>query len=316
MDWLITGGTGAIGKRLVNELVNHGHRVWVLTRDQTRAISGYAHDSITYLQTLAEFEHDFDVVVNLAGEPLVGRWTSEKKQLLIDSRVGVTKQVIQFLEKQQRSVPLFISGSAVGYYGHHAEHTFTEESEPIDSFSHMLCAQWEQAALKADSVAKRICLLRFGVVLDPASGFLKNLLIPFKLYCGATLGEGTQWFSWIHIADLLRIFFYLPENPAIEGAINCCAPNPVTNSEFTSILAKTLKRRVFIKMPSAPIRWLLGEMGDELLLSGQKVIPKKLLDNAFNFDYPELQYALTDLLEPALHEEETTSDAEIPPESK
>ncbi len=292
---LITGGSGFIGSRLGQALINDGHHVTVLTRDKTRTAAMFKGE-ITLIDEIRYADH-YDVIINLAGEPIGnGRWTKKKKQAIYDSRLNMTHALIDYIANVDCRPSLLINGSAIGYYGSHLDQTFTEDSGPAEhKLPHDLCRQWEAIAAQASQYGVRVANLRTGIVLGTEGGALAQMLFPFEFGLGGKMGSGKQWMSWIHIDDVIGIIGTII-NHTIEGPVNITAPEPVTNAVFTKALGKALKRPVFMSIPSISLRLMLGEMGEELLLKGQKVLPQKLLDHGYQFQYPTIESALNQLL--------------------
>ncbi|MGB1402778.1 MAG: TIGR01777 family oxidoreductase [Porticoccaceae bacterium] len=295
---LITGGSGFIGRHLCRQLCADGRRVIVLTRNADAAKTRLGND-LMLIESLDELPQDLmiDVVINLAGEPLgEGRWTAARKALFYASRIGTTEQLHQFFVARAQLPKVLITGSAIGFYGAGSgDIAIDETAGSDDNFSYQLCNQWEQSASKFEAMGSRVVYLRTGIVLGQ-EGALAKMLLAFKYALGGSMGDGRQWMSWIHIDDMVALILYCLSNNAIIGAVNATAPNPVQNKEFASTLAATLRRPAFIPMPSFVVRLLFGQMGDELLLQGKKVIPRKVQDSGFNFQYPFLKSALIDVL--------------------
>ncbi|MFV2005587.1 MAG: TIGR01777 family oxidoreductase, partial [Gammaproteobacteria bacterium] len=244
----------------------------------------------------------FDVVINLAGQGIADkRWTQTIKKQIRDSRIITTQKLITYLQTAEKKPELLISGSAIGYYGNQGEKPVDEHmsgDSPGDrNFSSKLCLDWEHEAQQAEKLGIRVCYLRTGIVLGKNGGALSKMLPAFKLGLGGPMSNGRQWMSWIHIDDLIGIILHVINNKDINGAINGTAPNPVTNKVFSSTLARVLKRPAFLSMPAFVLKLLLGEMAQELLLSGQRVIPKKILDAGYDFQYTELENALHEVVQ-------------------
>lgn len=296
MQILITGGTGFIGRALCTELIHRGHELCVLTR-RASVVSKSLPQGIRLISDFKEIASDevFEAVINLAGEPIARRWTDKVKAQLLASRVGVTKRLVATLKRLNTPPRVFISGSAIGYYGPDGDDELTESSPFIQSFSHELCEAWEQAALKAKKKGIRVCCLRTGVVLGPRGGVLEKLRLAYLMGMGGLIGSGKQWLSWIHLDDLIAIILFCLENEKIEGPVNATAPFPVQQSFFAKTYGGVLRRPAFLPMPPLTVRLLFGQMGEELMLHGQKVIPSKLLANHFQFRYPTLQCALENI---------------------
>jgi uncharacterized protein (TIGR01777 family) len=295
MRFLITGGTGFIGSALCEYLLKGDHSILIQTR-HPESVSGSV-ESIERLEDLRSSEV-FDVVINLTGEPIANkRWSEGQKQKIINSRLETTEGLVEFFRRAVQKPELLISGSAIGYYG------VTPSGKNIDekglgdsSFSSQLCQRWEGSALQADSLGIRTCLLRTGIVLGQGGGALAKMILPFKLGLGGEIGSGNQWMSWIHLDDLIGIIDYCVHHQGISGPINGTAPNPVTNTEFTAALGRAVKRPTILPMPGFVVKLLMGQMGEELLLAGKKVIPLKAQQAGFQFKYEYLEDALSDIL--------------------
>jgi len=293
MRILVSGGTGFIGQALCPQLIQDGHDVIVWSRQVHPVVA----EGVTAIQRLDEFTGPSpDAVVNLAGASIAdGRWTTERKRLLVDSRVDTTRELVEWMRAMENPPKALISSSAVGYYGEQGDRVITEGTPPTPSFTHDLCVRWENEALKAESFGVRVCLVRTGVVLDRDGGALAKMLLPFKMGAGGRLGSGKHFFPWIHRADIVGIYHWLVTNEQASGPYNASAPNPVTNEEFTRALGRALKRPTLFPMPEPVLRLLFGEMS-ELLLVSNRMMPTRLLDEGFEFRYPELNQALETIL--------------------
>lgn len=293
MKILVTGASGFIGRHLVQKLSDEGHDL-VLLAHQTQPAG--PHLVIHRLSELLEKEIDLDAVINLAGAPIIDKpWTEGRKQLLWESRVLLTQQLITVLSKLKKTPSVLLSGSAIGVYGEHHETKLSEAAKTHGGFSHELCQAWEQAALGATALGIRTCLLRTGLVIGSDGGFLAPMIRPFGWGLGGPISHGRQWMSWIHINDHIRLMCHLLSSHKSEGIYNLTAPNPVTNAEFTQTLAKILGKPAFLRIPG----WLLTRLGGErmtLLLESQRVIPTRALDEGFEFSFSELEPALRDVL--------------------
>ena len=295
MNILITGGTGLIGTKLVQFLNNH-HHVTVLTRqlDKAYQINGHQVQAVTALSQI-NF-NNIDTVINLAGEPIADkRWSAKQKQKIEQSRFTITQALVDGINAADTPPRTFISGSAIGYYGRQTTQVDESHTDYFDEFSHQLCKKWEQIALGAKTEQTRVCLLRTGIVLCDKGGALQKMLPAFKLGLGGPIATGQQMMSWIHIDDMISAILFILETPNLQGPINATAPNPVSNAQFSHLLAKTIRRPDFLTMPAAVLRLMFGEMAD-LLLHGQAVKPKALLDTGFRFHHPYLNEALQSLL--------------------
>ncbi len=295
MQVLVTGGTGFIGQALLRKFEQQGHVIIVLTR-QTIALDTQKYRSnITYIKSLDEIDNQnkIDVIINLAGESIVNkRWSEKQKQLLVRSRVDVTEQLVALMRRLERPPECLISASAIGYYGAQGNQVLDEQSEVHDEFTHRLCQCWEQAARQAEELDVRVCIMRFGIVLGPGGGALGKMLPAFRLGIGGKLGSGEQVMSWIHRSDVIAAIEYLMNSNELDGVFNLTSPQPVTNAEFAKQLGRALSRPTVFSMPCFVVKLLFGEMGDRLLLHGQRVLPKRLLDNGFVFEYEYLNDAL------------------------
>ncbi|MFA6163059.1 MAG: TIGR01777 family oxidoreductase [Methylobacter sp.] len=297
MNILITGGTGFIGSALVKSLIDQGHAVTVLSRnpDKVAKICGSGVNALGSLTQL-KAEDSYQVIINLAGEPIVdARWSEDRKQLIRESRIGLTEQLITCIARMNVKPELLISGSAIGYYGDQGDTVLTEQSTPYEDFSQQLCADWEATAKQAEQFGVRVCLIRTGLVIASGGGFLQRMLPPFRLGLGGRLGSGRQWMSWVHRQDWISIAQTMIADSTMRGAYNATAPNPVTNAEFTRILAKCLKRPALLPVPACLLKMLLGEMS-QLVLGSQRVMPERLLAQGFKFQYDELTAALNEAL--------------------
>lgn len=297
MDILITGGTGAIGRVLCRTLHEKGHSLTVLSRKPAK-VQPICGASVAAIASLADLPPSarFDAVVNLAGEAVIGPyWTEKRKKLLWDSRVTLTGQLVDFIERAKFKPSVLINTSAVGYYGDGGDKILDEETPGSGGFAHKLCDGWEQAARRAGQSGVRVCIVRFGLVLMPHGGLLKSMLPSFRLGLGARLGDGRQWMPWIHCQDLVAMLEWLLEKPELSGVFNGVSPNPVTNREFTACLAKQLRRPAFLFVPAFLLRLMLGEMGG-LLVEGQRAVPKRMLEAGFQFRHAGLDSALAEIL--------------------
>ncbi|PHS22551.1 MAG: TIGR01777 family protein [Methylophaga sp.] len=295
MNILITGGTGFIGTALCSRLLEENNKIVVLSRYPKKIKPPIK--AISDLNDLKDSDI-FDIVVNLAGEPIANkRWSDKQKHQIFSSRIDITEKLISYFEKLENKPKLLISGSAIGYYGIDRTDNVIEEKEKGDnSFSSQLCQKWEAVALKAEKLGIRTCLLRTGIVLGKNGGALSKMLPPFKMYLGGKIGHGKQWMSWIHIDDLIGIILHCINHDNLTGAVNGTSPNPVTNQVFTKTLGMLLKRPTILPMPAIVVKLLMGQMGEELLLAGKKIAPKKALDADYTFKYETLKESLIDVV--------------------
>ncbi len=297
MKILITGGTGFIGRHLIPRLLEDDHQLVVLTRSETKAreLFGASVRVISDLEQIASDE-SLDGIINLAGEGIADkRWSEKRKQVLLDSRIDTTADLISLMMRLERKPEVLISGSAIGFYGGRTDALqLDEQSGVVNDYTHQLCQQWESEALKAQSMGVRVCLIRTGVVLGDG-GALAKMLLPFKLGLGGPVASGDQWMSWIHIEDEVDIISMMLTHPQFNGAYNLTAPGAVTNADFSRGLAAALSRPAWFRVPAFVLQLMLGE-GSDLLVRGQRVCPKRLLDAGYEFAYPGLTAALNQLL--------------------
>ena len=271
---LICGASGTIGSELLAYLVGKGHHVLAHRRDEPLVLDG------------------FDVVINLAGESINGYWTQSKKEKIRSSRVDTTKKIVDAIKLSAKPPKLFLSASATGYYGD-VTHQVSEGASCGSCFLADVCREWEQEANRAKDVC-RVVNMRFAMVLTPRGGALKTMLVPFKIGLGAVLGSGNQMMSWVSIVDLMNIVEFCIVNE-VSGPINICAPNSITNREFTATLAKAVNMPAFLKAPAWLLKALLGEMAEEVLLSNTNAYPQKLLQQGYHFQHDTLIDALKNL---------------------
>jgi uncharacterized protein (TIGR01777 family) len=301
MDVVISGGSGLIGSALARSLEADGHRVARLTRPQSKAQqpgSTIAWDPRSGTIDAAALEGT-DVVVNLAGAGIGDKkWTPARKQEVLDSRLQATSLLARTAGGLANAPAVFISGSAVGYYGNRGDETLTEDSSPGDDFLAEVCIQWEDAARPAAEAGLRVAWIRTGLVLDAHGGVLKRLLLPFKLGFGGRTGSGQQYRSWISLADEVSAIRRIVEDPSLGGPVDLTAPNPVTDAEFAATLARVLHRPAKLPTPTLPLKLVYGdELVQHLVLDGQRVLPDKLLASGFTFAHPDLETALRAILQ-------------------
>ena len=301
MNIFMTGGTGFVGKALSRRLAQAGHEVTVLTRklrqeqdlpDGIRFQEGDPTEPGPWQDRVAAHE----VVINLAGASIFMRWTDKNKALIRNSRIMTTKNLVDALPKSAGKETLLLSTSAIGYYGPHGDEILDESGGPGQDFLAAVTRDWEASALAAEARGARVVLCRFGIVLGPQGGALQKMLPAFKYYFGSRLGSGKQWFSWIHLKDLIEIYPFLIAHPDISGPLNVTAPHPVRNEALTRELGAVLKKPTFMPpVPGFVLKMAMGEFGS-VLLEGQRVVPKKLLHAGFTFRFPNIHDALEDLL--------------------
>jgi uncharacterized protein len=299
MKIAIAGGTGFVGMALVNELSKYDHEIVILTR-RTRKSSEKAN--VRYTQWLTDNANpvmdlqDTDIFINLAGESInSGRWTEERKSKILSSRIEAVDAVLDIINQLDRKPQALINASAIGIYGTSQTKVFTENNEKLGTdFLAETVVNWEQEASKAVSLGIRTVLCRFGIILEKDAGALPKMLMPYKWFIGGNIGSGKQWMSWIHLEDVVKGIIFAIENKQIQGPVNFTAPHPVMMSDFGKTLAQVLHRPHWLPVPSFALRLLLGEMST-LVVDGQKVLPNKLLDHGFQFQYPTLEKALKNI---------------------
>ncbi len=294
---LVTGGTGFIGSPLVSMLQQQGHSVRVLTRQ--KSLKQQQPGNVRYINSLDEVNDDehIDAIINLAGESLAeSRWTDQQKKKLVNSRLHTTRDLFACAQRLQHKPDVLINASAIGYYGPQGDTRLDESAATVDCFSHKLCKQWEAAAQEFETLDMRVCRLRFGVVFGPGGGAFSELRRSFDFGVASQFGDGAQWMSWVHRDDVVGVIMYALQHADMDGAINTTAPEPVTNADFCKTMRANKRTLIKLKLPPFVMRTLVGEMAEELLLTGQRVVPKKLTDAGYSFKYPNLQSALDDLL--------------------
>ena len=297
MHVLVTGGTGFIGTALVQQLLAAGHRATVLSRKPASAQALF-QARVQAVRSANDLPSDarLDAIVNLAGAPVVGPpWTAGRRQVLLDSRVGVTESLLAWLQRATHRPAVWVQASAIGFYGVRPPHeVLTETSAAGGGFMSELCVRWEAAAAKAQALGVRQVVLRLGVVLGPG-GALPPLLLPIRLGLGGRMGSGQQIMSWIHRDDVLALVAAALRDTDMHGVYNATAPQPVPQATFAATAGQLLHRPIWFPTPAAPMRWLLGEMA-ELFVDGQRVMPARLLREGFVFRHPALLGALQDLV--------------------
>lgn len=293
---LVTGGTGFVGCRLVDALLDAGHQAIVLSRKPGSATLPSKAWAVGNLDSIPS-DTRIDAIVNLAGEPIAnGLWTAAKRQRIIASRLGMIEACHKLVERLVVRPQVFITASAIGWYGIRGDEPLDEGSGGADCFSREVCVAIEQAARRVEAAGMRTVCLRIGLVLDRTGGMLGRMLMPFRLGLGGPFGNGQHWMSWIHRDDLIRLIAHCIVDPAISGAVNGTAPEPVRNRDFTRALGKALNRPAIIPVPALPLKLALGQFAQELLLGGQRVLPVKAQQSGFAFHYPQLDGALAAIL--------------------
>ena len=294
---LITGATGFIGRRLVEALAAAGHDVTVLVRNLTKAST--LRPPFRLVTSLDQITSDaaIDAIVNLAGEPVADAlWTRRKRRLILSSRLRVTRHVIGLIARLTRRPAVLVSASAVGWYGRWQDEELTEFDGGKRCFTHRVCEAWERTARRAERLGTRVVRLRIGLVLGTEGGMLARLVLPFAVGLGGPIGSGRQWMSWIERDDLVRLIAHAIATPRMAGAVNATAPSPVTNATFATELSRALSRPALLRMPGWLLRMLAGDLADELIISGQRVIPDKADATGFRFRHETLPGALAAIL--------------------
>ncbi|SHL84877.1 hypothetical protein SAMN05444159_6982 [Bradyrhizobium lablabi] len=294
---MVTGATGFIGSRLVAGLTEAGHQVIALVRNPAKI--DLLHPPITLITSLDQLPPDakIDAIVNLAGEPIGnGLWTEAKRRKMIDSRIGMTEDIVRLIARLERRPAVLVNGSAIGWYGLWQDQPLTESAKAHACFSHELCDAWEKAASRAAEHGVRVVYLRIGLVVGTEGGLLTRMLTPFEFGLGGPIGSGQQWMSWIERDDLIRLIVHAVARPDINGPINATAPIPVRNMKFTEELGHRLGRPAIFRVPGTLLHYLAGDFADELLLGGQRVIPNKALSSGFVFRHETLRSAFEAIL--------------------
>ena len=291
MKVLVTGGTGLIGRALVNGMLADGYEVTVLTRQALES-----QGSLQFVRSLTDVPEGLDAVVNLAGAGLADRrWSAQYKHEIRDSRIALTRDLVDQL--RSKGMPrAFLSGSAIGFYGADNNKVFTELDGAGTGFSARLCADWETEARRIESESTRLVLLRTGVVLDATGGAFPQMTQSFKFGVSSWMGQGSHWLSWIHIDDMVAAIRFCLENSGVRGAVNMTAPEPVTHRVFADAVSARGLTLLKLGMPAPVMRLMLGEMADELLLTGQKVVPNALIAAGFTHSHPNIDSAVESLM--------------------
>ncbi|WP_091663850.1 TIGR01777 family oxidoreductase [Alteribacillus iranensis] len=299
MNIAITGGTGFVGSALTGYLTTLGHHVFILTRNSRNKQNT---ESITFVEWLNENacpeEHlpSLDAIINLAGATLNRRWTRPYKEKILHSRLQATKETIRLTQSLPQVPKVLINASAIGYYGTSTEHTFHEDSPPIDaSFLHFVCREWEKEASEAVKLGIRTIYARFGLILDNKSGAFPKLLLPYQMFAGGPLGHGEQWYSWIHLRDVVESIYFLLHHEKCEGPVNITSPYPERMENFGKKLSKETNRPHWLRVPSKIVEKGLGDMST-LILEGQHVSPNRLISHGYTFTYPTVETAFKQLL--------------------
>jgi len=300
LNVIVFGGTGFVGRHLTRELLERGCQVHIITRNRNTAaervgdavnLIEWDYNSPLAILNLPEVE----AVINLAGESIGSRrWTAAVKEEIERSRVKTTHAIVTAINNGTLVTPLLINASAVGYYGPCGDEVVTEETKPGEDFLAKVCRAWEGEAYKVNRSKARVVTLRLGVVLGKDSAALKRMALPFKFYVGGPLGRGNQYLSWIHIQDLTRMILYIMDHPELTGPVNAVAPYPERSRDFSRIIGEVLRKPSWLPVPEPLLRVALGQMA-EMLLHGQRAVPRKMLDAGFEFEFPTLKAALAEI---------------------
>ncbi len=303
MNIIVTGGTGFIGKELVRHLLEANHSIVVLTRRIPERMNRI--NNLRYLHWDGKSDgvwtdeiEGADVIINLAGESIgTKRWSKKQKEKILSSRIDSTKAIVQAISRATRKPEVLINASAVGYYGNINEEVDVTESFPGgEGFLAMVVDSWEREALKVLEFGTRVVTLRTGVVLSETGGALKKMILPFKFFVGGPIGSGKQWFPWIHVDDLIGVILYTIKNFDVVGPLNVTAPQSITMKQFCSVLGEVMNRPSWIPVPAFVLKMLFGEMS-EMILTGQRVVPSRLIENGFQFKYSNLDEALQSIFQ-------------------
>jgi uncharacterized protein len=300
MNILMTGGTGFVGSFLASRLLREGHEVTILIRSgqEARGTSpgvSFLHGDPTRNGPWQEAIQKYHAVINLAGASIFTRWTDEQKRAILDSRVNTTRNIVEAIGADRAKDVTLLSTSAVGYYGFHEDEELMEDSPPGNDFLATVAVAWESEALKAREKGARVVITRFGIVLGPNGGALGQMIPLFKKFVGGPIGSGRQWFSWVHAADLTETFVFLLNRPELSGPFNVCSPHPVRNRDLAKAIGKALHRPSFVPAPGFMIKLVLGEFGS-VILKGQRVLPRRLLEAGFVFQYPDIDKAIENVV--------------------
>lgn len=297
MTYLVTGATGFIGSKLVEQLLARGDAVYYLARRRSTKLPTQASfhpwdtSRIPELNALSRI----DVILHLAGEPIAQRWSAEVKERIYNSRISGTRNLVTAISGLRQKPSVLVSASAIGYYGDRGSDRLSESEAPGSDFLANVCKDWEREASRARELGLRVVPVRIGTVLGRHGGALKAMLPPFRLGIGGKFGSGEQWMSWIHLEDLVRLFLWAADNATVTDSLNGSSPQPVTNAQFTKALAHVLHRPAFLQVPKFAMKLLLGEMA-EFLFTSLRVIPEAAERAGFAFKYLELNTALKSVL--------------------
>jgi uncharacterized protein (TIGR01777 family) len=301
MRVIITGATGFIGRALTEYLVHDGYEIVVLSRNP-----GIKSESnkITFIQWDPKNPSGWTnyvvgayAIVNLAGENIsAGRWTQKRKLTILESRLNAGTAIVEAVKRINEKPKVIVQASAIGYYGSRGDEILEESSSPGSGYLPEVAQKWELSTKEIESLGVRHVIIRTGIVLGKDGGALPRLIRPFRFFAGGPLGNGKQWFSWIHLEDEIKAIRFLVENEDLNGAFNLTAPSPLVMKDFCKVLGGVMHRPSWLKVPGLMLRLIMGEMAEALLLTGQRVLPKRLLEAGYRFSYPDVEPALTQIL--------------------
>ena len=298
MNVLITGGSGFVGVYLSKYFIAKGDRVVAIGTSTGHPLTG--KDNFEYISADTTKEGQWqnrvkhvDAVINLTGRNIFKYWTQSYKKQILESRILTTRRLVEAMDESRSMV--FFSTSAIGYYGDRGDVLLKEDTTAGNDFLASVCEDWENEALKAETKGARVVIMRFGVILGKGGGALSKMIPAYKFFAGGPMASGEQWFPWLHIEDLMAAIEFIYENNTMEGPFNFCSPHAVRNKEFAKTLGRVLKRPAFMPAPAFAIKLIMGEMGGALL-SSQKGVPERLQKAGFQFQYPDLERALSDIV--------------------
>ena len=301
MRVIITGATGFVGRALVEELAKDNYEIVALTRNLKTGLAG---NNISLIKWDAKNPNSWTAyvdgayaIVNLAGENIsAGRWTRKRKQAILQSRLSAGKAMVEAVKQVNGKPKVIVQASAVGYYGSRGDEALDESSSSGTGYLPEVAQKWELSTKEVESLGVRHVIIRSGIVLGKGRGALPRLIQPFRLFMGGPLGSGKQWFSWIHLEDEIKAIRFLMENENLNGVFNLTAPTPLVMTDFCKILGQLMHRPCWFKVPGFMLHLAMGEMAEALLLTGQRVLPKRLLEAGYRFLYPEVEPALSQIL--------------------
>ncbi len=299
MKYFILGGTGFVGKQLLDFLLEQGEEVTALVRDQSKVKAKSPKLKLVQGDPLKKGDwqervSESDAVINLVGSPVMTRWNEKSKKLIESSRVDSTNKVVAAMKDLEPRI--FICANAVGYYGPRGDEKVDENTGPGNDFLSHVAVKWQEAAQGAEKLGHRVVVSRFPAVLGPGGGAMAQMLPLFRLGLGGKLGNGKQWFPWVHIFDLVRALHFLSQKEDISGPVNVCAPQEITNEDLTRAMSRVLKRPAFFKVPGLALKIIYGEVGD-MLLTGQRCVPSVLQKAGFEYKFPEIEKALAHIVQ-------------------